>query len=180
VDNQNELQGVFDGIGKQFEDIEYEQALQSELTFLAELHKSFFDASTGPDGQPWAANAPRTIQAKGHSVILRGRRGSRQKNIKATKRRPSVGFSRAKGIAGFRLATSLTAKTTQSHGDAIREAVETPNGAALRFGTSVEYAGYNQDGTSRAPARPHVGFTPEYIDNACNRLADFTVKELAK
>jgi hypothetical protein len=180
LDKPEDLKLVYDGIAADFDAIEYEDILSNELNFLAELHKSFFDASTGPDGQPWAVNAPSTIRAKGHAVVLRGKKGTKPASVKATKRRPSVKFSRAKGIAGFRLATSLTAKTTQSFGDAVREAASTDGGAMLKFGTTVEYSLYNDQGTDRIPARPHIGMTSKYLDEATNRVADYTLKALAK
>lgn len=180
LDKPEDLALMYDGIADDFAAIEYEEALNSELMFLAELHKSFFDSSTGPDGNQWAANAPRTIKAKGHAVVLRGKKGTKATSTKATKRRPAVRFSRAKGVAGFRLATSLTAKTTQSFGDAIREAVGVDGGAMLKFGTDVEYSLYNDQGTGRIPARPHIGMTPQFLDAATNRIADYTMKALAK
>lgn len=183
LDKPEDLQKVFDGMAADFEAIDFEEAMKAELGYLADLHKSYFDSSTGPDGQAWGANAPSTIEAKGHSVILRGRQGTRQQNIKATRRRPSVHFSRGKNIAGFRLATSLTTKTEQSFGDSIREAVRTDNGAMLTFGSGVEYAGDERAGrpTNYAPqGRPHIGMTAKYLDEATGRVADFTMEQLKK
>lgn len=172
LDDINQLQGLYDGIAKQFNEIDYGDYLVKELDFIADLHKGFFNKSTGPDGSPWKKNAPRTIREKGHAVILRGKRGQKQRNIKATKRKPAVRFSREQGIGGFRLATSLTAKTSQTFGDAIREAIATDGGGVLSFGTDVEYSVYNQN-------RPHVGLTDTYLDKATNRVADFTLAKLA-
>lgn len=161
--------------------IDFGGLLKSELMRMSDLHRGYFDTSTGPDGNAWSANAPRTIQQKGHAVVLRGIRSKRDRNAKATKRRPSVRFSRAQGIAGYRLATSLTAKTTQSFGDAIREAIqEQPGTAVLAFGTTVPYSIYNQYGTSRIPARPHLGINSQYLKGMVERAADYVIKQLVK
>ncbi len=179
LDGIDQLPSLMAGIEADIDQINYAGLLENELMRLSDLHKGYFDSSTGPDGQPWAANAPSTIAQKGHSVVLRGIQGTRERNAKATKRRPSVRFSRSRGIAGFRLATSLTAKTTQSFGDAIREAIqEQPGVAYLTFGTEVPYSIYNQLGTSRIPARPHIGINSAYLDGMVERAADYTMRKL--
>jgi len=176
----SQLQDVFDGIAVDVERIDYGEWLFNELDRIADLEKSYFDSSTGPDGQPWAPNAPSTIRQKGHSVILRGKRGQRPNNIKATKRRPAVSFARGQNLSQFRLARSLTLQSHQSFDESIREAVANAGGGVLRFGTEVPYSVYNQNGTERIPARPHVGLTDKYLDQACNRVLDFTIQQLAK
>lgn len=180
IDSPAQMQDVFDSISSDFRGIDYTAELTGELDRMADLHQGFFLRSTGPDGSRWAPNAPSTIRQKGHATILRGVRGKAQKHVKATKRRPAVFSPFRNKIRGYRLATSLTTKTTQSFGDAIREVVSDNRGAALSFGTAVEYSIFNQEGTSRAPARPHVGLTGKYVDQMTNRVADFIVVELAK
>ncbi len=179
LDGLDELPKITEGLRADIERIDYASLLGDELTRMALQHKQYFDSQAGPDGQPWAANAPSTIGQKGHTLILRGKLGTRPLNVKATRRRPAVGFSRARGIARFRLATSLTAQTTQTFGDAIREAIqESPAVAYLMFGTSVEYSVYNQFGTSRIPPRPHVGISSDYLQKMTERAADFTMQRL--
>lgn len=178
LDSVEEIPELLANIQEDLEQVDFTGWLQGELALLADLHKSYFDSSTGPDGQPWSANAPSTVRQKGHAVILRGLKQQRQKNVKATKRRPAVKHSAAKGIGGFRLATSLTAKTTQSFGDAIREAVSEQAGGALTFGTDVPYAVYNDQGTNRIPARPHIGMPDKHLDAMVERVLDFTIKQL--
>lgn len=179
IDNPAQMQEVFDSISDDFNRIDYKAELVNELDLIADLHKGYFAKSGGPAGA-WKPNAPRTIKQKGHSIILRGVRGKTQKHIKATKRRPKVFSPFHSKIRGYRLATSLTTKTSQTYGDAIREVVSDSRGAALSFGTSVEYSIFNQEGTSRAPARPHVGLTTKFVDGMTNRIADHIVAELAK
>lgn len=182
LDGIEELPKLMAGIQADIDKINYTDLLNNELTRLANLHKQYFDTSTGPDGKPWDANAPSTVRQKGHSVVLRGVRGSRPLNVKATRRKPSVGFSRSRGIAGFRLATSLTAQTTQSYGDAIREAIqEQPGVAHLVFGSGVPYAGDRRAGrpTAYAPqGRPHIGINSTYLDGMVQRALDYTLKKL--
>lgn len=125
------------------------ELLNDELMRLSDRHKMYFDSSTGPDGAGWKENARSTIQQKKHSRIL-------------------FGIPRN----GFRLSTSLTAKATQSFGDAIREAIqEQPGIAYLAFGTSVEYSQYNNN-------RPHVGIDSVYLDGMTERAADYRLKQL--
>lgn len=173
LDGIEELPELFAGIQEDFEAIDYGEWLAGELDRMAVAHKAYFDSSTGPDGAAWKPNAPSTIRQKGHSTILRGVRGRKERNIKGTKRRPKVTFSRARWIGGFRLSTSLTAKTRQTFGDAIREAIATEYGGELKFGTSVEYSVFNED-------RPHVGISEKHLDGMVERAADFTLAELAK
>lgn len=180
LDGIEELPELFASIQEDFGAIDYGQFLAAELDRMAVLHKSYFDSSRGPDGAAWKANAPRTVQQKGHAVVLRGIRGRKATNIKATKRRPGVKFARTRNIAGFRLATSLTAKSRQSFGDAIREAIATTNGGALKFGTAVAYSIYNDQGTDRIPARPHIGMSEKHLDQMTARAADYTLAELSK
>jgi len=180
LDGLEQLPSLMAGIEADIDQINYTSLLENELIRLSELHKSYFDSSSGPDGQAWAPNAPSTVKQKGHSVVLRGIQGQRQQNVKASRRRPGARFSRSREIAGFRLATSLTAKTTQSFGDAIREAIqEQPGMAYLTFGTDVPYSIYNQMGTERIPARPHIGINSTYLDGMVERAADYTIKRLA-
>lgn len=180
LDSPQDLQKLFDGIGVQASAVDWTGELRGELDYIADLHKSFFDRSMGPDGAPWKPNAPSTIEHKGHAVILRGVRGRRERDIKVTARRPGVRFRKTRNIRGYRLATSLTAKTSQSFGDAVREAVATQNGGSLTFGTAVEYSVYNDQGTGRIPARPHVGLTEKYLDQATGRAADHLLEQLKK
>lgn len=62
----------------------------------------------------------------------------------------------------------LGASLMQETGDSIR-AVD-PH--YLTFGTSTEYAGFLQDGTSRMPARPMVGLNEEVIDLIADYIGD--------
>lgn len=180
LEGLDKLPSLYEGIDRQFHAIDWTNELRAELDFIADQEKSVFDSSASPGGEPWAPNAPRTIKEKGHSQILRGKEGIRESNVKATKRRSAVRHSRSRGIAGFRLATSLTFKANESYGDGVREAIATDSGGVLSFGTTVPYAMYNQLGTSRIPARPFLDFTDRYLDQATNRVADFALAQLAK
>jgi hypothetical protein len=178
-----EIPELLAGIQEDFEDIDYADYLYRELDLMADLHKSFFDQSKGPDGATWDPNAPSTVRQKGHAVILRGVRGRQEKSVKGTKNRPRVRFSRGRKIGGYRLATSLTAKTRQSFGDAIREGIATHGGGAMTFGSAVEYAGDKGAGrvTAYAPqGRPHVGMNEQHLDKMTERAADYTLEQLAR
>ena len=178
LDNWQDFQELLDGVVEDFEKTDYIGFLGAELDRLADLHKAFFDSSSGPDGSPWKPNAPSTIKQKGHSTILRGVRSRKERDFKGTKGRPGVKFRRSRWLGGYRLSTSLTAKTRQSYGDAVREAVSEGNGGALTFGTTVPYATYNDQGTERIPARPHVGMNEQFLDAVVERLADYQLKQL--
>jgi hypothetical protein len=179
LDGLDELPELYASIAEDWEAIDYSDYLYRELDLMADLHKSYFDSSTGPDGAAWAPNAPRTIQQKGHSTILRGVRGRKEKNVKGTRGRPGVRFRRSRWIGGYRLSTSLTAKTRQTFGDAIREAIATDSGGDLKFGTAVDYSPINDQGGGHIPARPHIGMTEQHLDKVTNRAADFALEQLA-
>lgn len=175
LDGPEELQSLMDGIVEDFEAIDYTAVMSDELNRLSDLHRGFFNASSGPDGVAWKPNAPSTIRQKGHSTVLRGVRSA-----KPRKRKGGPKFVRTRWIGGFRLATSLTLKSGQSTGDAIREGIQTDTGGWMKFGTDVEYSGYNDQGTSRIPARPHIGMDDKHLDGMVERTLDYTIKELAK
>lgn len=181
MNSLDELPEFFANIYEDFGQIDYGVFLAGELDILADLHRDMFQNSQSPDGAPWKPNAPSTIRQKGHAIILRGKRNTTpSRNVKATKRRPAVRHNKSKGIRGFRLATSLTAKTKQSFGDAVREAIGRPGGGDATFGTSVEYSIYNDQGTSRIPARPHIGMTEQQLDAIVGRALDYSLQQLAK
>lgn len=48
----------------------------------------------------------------------------------------------------------------------------------LIFGTNVSYSLFNEFGTSRIPARPHVGISDQLIDALTEEIADYTVSQL--
>jgi hypothetical protein len=151
------LQEVYDDIALQFEEMDFEPYLAGELPLLEKFHAERFATQTDATGQAWAANAPRTIKRKGHARVLRGM--------------PSE---------GFRLSRSLTQRLRHSTEDAVREVVQAESGAYLSFGTTRPYSGTNQDGTSRIPARPHVGMNEEFVDKSAERACDYALATLAK
>jgi len=48
----------------------------------------------------------------------------------------------------------------------------------LLFGTELPYSIFNQEGTSRIPARPHVGMNEQLVDAITEEIAEFTVEQL--
>jgi phage gpG-like protein len=156
VDGYENLHEVYDSIAEDFNSIDYSEWMKSELDEMAHAHSGYFQRSVSPDGIPWKPNAPRTIAAKGHSRILRGKPSNQ-----------------------YRLSRSLAARG-QPGGDSIREAIQTNTGAYMSFGTAVEYALQNDQGTARIPARPHVGINEAYLDAMTERVADYVIRKLAK
>jgi phage gpG-like protein len=69
-----------------------------------------------------------------------------------------------------RLTASLVGRTA----DSVREVFNAEGQHSLIFGTDVPYSVFNQEGTSRAPARPHVGMTEETMQAVDNDVADWT------
>lgn len=175
LDSLDELQDLYDGVAEDFADIEYRPFLEGELDKIANLEREYFDRQVSPDGAAWAANAPRTIEQKGHDKVLRGVRGGIRKSA-----RKNHGAKLARRFRQFRLSNSLTLKSKSSTGDAIREATDTTNGGWLAFGTEVEYSAFHDQGNSRVPARPHVGVNDRYLDAATERCADYTLKKLVE
>lgn len=48
----------------------------------------------------------------------------------------------------------------------------------LLFGTDIEYSLFNQEGTERIPARPHVGVTEDFCNVFADEIGDFIVEQL--
>lgn len=70
----------------------------------------------------------------------------------------------------------LMKSLTSGGGDAVRETTE----RGMIFGTSVEYSSFLEDGTSRMPARPHVGMSEGTLEQLVNAIADATVQALIR
>jgi phage gpG-like protein len=159
--SHDELQEVYDALAEDIDTLDYHDWMVDRLVKMAELHSGFFRSQSGPDGQPWAKNAPRTIKQKGHSRILRGH--------------PSN---------NYRLSRSLTERATGTTGDAIREIAQTDTAAYMSFGTAVEYSAIHDTnhtlGNAFVPARRHVGLTDQHVNELVDSLADHITKELAK
>jgi len=170
LDSIDELQDLYDGVAEDFRDIDYQPWMSDELNRLADLHRAFFNSSSGPDGALWKPNAPSTIRQKGHSTILRGVRGAKPPR---KTRKGGLKYRRSRWIGGYRLATSLSAKGVGSAGDAVREAIDKSTGAQLAFGTTVPYSIYNED-------RPHLGMNESHLDGMVERVADHVLAQLAK
>ena len=172
IDSIADLPEVFTSVDEDFGLIEFEPFMEGELDKIADFERSLFDRQVSPDGSGWAPNAPSTIEAKGHSNVLRGIRGPRpakREGVRSTQK-----FGR------FRLSNSLTLKSKSSTGDATREAVETASGAWLAFGTTVPYSVYHDHGSSSFPARQHVGINDAFLDGMTERCLDYAIKQLAK
>lgn len=157
VDSVEGLQEVYDDIALQFGEMDFIEYLESEQPLLEDFHRERFATQTDADGNQWKKNAPLTIKRKGHTRILRGI-----------------------PTEGHRLSRSLTQRLRHSTEDAVREVVQSDTGAGLSFGTTRPYSGVNQRGTSRIPARPHVGINEPYLDAMTERAVDYTLAQLAK
>jgi phage gpG-like protein len=169
----DELQDLYDGVAEDFADIDYTPWMEGELDHLADKSLEMFNRAESPDGVAWAANAESTIRQKGHAVPLRGRESKRViRKVKGVKYRTIRKHSR------FRLAFSLTTKSRTSVGDSIREAIQGSDSAHLAFGTTVEYSLFNDFGTSRIPARPHIGISEGHLDQVVERCADYTMRRM--
>ena len=172
IDDISQLPEVFASVEEDFALIDFQPVMEGELDEIARFERSLFDRQVSPDGAPWAANAPSTIAKKGHDRVLRGLRGQQPPKLE--------GVRRHQKSARFRLSNSLTLKSRQSVEDAIREAVGDSKGAALSFGTTVEYSVYHDHGSDHFPARQHVGVNEKYLDEATERVADYAIEQLVK
>lgn len=154
VRNQRDLDAVFAGIVADLNRIRMSPLLQDEMRRMEKLHAEYFARQAGPDGTPWAPNAPSTIRRKGHANILRGI--------------PSQGFE---------LSRSLTSQQAEY---AIREEIdEWPGLAEIVWGTDRPYAETHQEGRPpKLPQRMHTGLTAAHVDGMVERAADFLVLKL--
>lgn len=127
--------------------IGWEVFLDDESKRLDKEYGGYFRRKAGPDGAQWKPNAARTIKAKGHAKQLFGK--------------PSK---------GFRLNASLTTRNGEF---SIRYEIDHwPREARLIHGTDAPYSGYNDQGTSRIPARRHIGISGQYFDGLATRGVD--------
>lgn len=69
-DYETQLAEWFDELWQDFEDIELTPPLEQIMGGLEDLHHSYFNTESGPDGEGWAVLSPETIARKGHDTIL--------------------------------------------------------------------------------------------------------------
>lgn len=154
INGYEELQEVYDSVSEDFNEIDYTPWMHDELDRMARQHNDYFVNATAPDGQSWPPLALSTIKRKGHAIRL---------------------------VHTGNLFRSLTQKgLKQSSGEAIREAIQSPTGAYMSFGTSLEYSPYHDKASDNRPARRHVGINSRYLDGMVNRVADFAVERLTE
>jgi hypothetical protein len=153
----DELQDLYDGVAEDFADIDFTPWMEGELHDLSTYMEGLFANQASPDQAAWKPNAESTIKAKGHARVLRG-----------------------KPRFGFRLSKSLTTKATSSSSDMVREAIQTDTAAYMGFGTNVEYALFNDQGTRQSPARPFIGIDERYLDSLESSALDHALTEMAK
>ena len=158
IDGLDKLPDLFGEIDGLLFDGDFTPALRDEIPHLHEIHRNHFDSQANPIGQAWAPLAQSTIDGKGrrsghqaaHSTIL---------------------------VDTGRLAESLImGDTTDS--DRVRDVQRNPGADFLVFGTSVEYSIFHDIGTTRMPARVHVGMNDTDADKMTERLADAAVEIL--
>jgi phage gpG-like protein len=153
LNSLEDLQELYDGVAEDFNKLDYTEWMKAELVKLADWEQSLFDTATAPDGAAWPPLAPSTIKRKGHATIL---------------------------VDTTRLRRSLTFKGTASNDEAVREANQTDTAAYLAFGSLVPYGPSHDESVGNRPARRHVGINEQYLDKMVERVADYTVKELAE
>lgn len=139
------------GISRQFDDIDYQKALEDEV---APAYRERIDLNFGLEqtagGEPWAPLSPVTVARKGHDKIL---------------------------VETQRMKAAATGRT----GDSIQIATEntlTIGVNASAFPGS--YPAKHESGMSRMPARPFENVNEEAIDRAAGRLADYAVRRMKK
>jgi hypothetical protein len=154
VADKSNVDQVLQKLDSDFRGMRWLPFLQQEQRNLEIIHRQYFDAMVGPDGQPWKENAPRTIKRKGHSRRLHGIPGQ-----------------------GFRLRQSLTLPTSEF---GIRYEIDHWPLARLVFGTDAPYHRPNQDGTKRIPARVHLGITRAYFNRLAVRANKFAFKRITR
>lgn len=70
VHQQSDLDAVYAGLSRAWNEIRYRTLLIDELRNLERQHKKYFDTETGPDGSKWPPLKDRTVIRKGHEKIL--------------------------------------------------------------------------------------------------------------
>lgn len=143
------------GMIAQTDKIGWEVFLFEESGRLDQEYGGYFKRGAGPDGASWKPNAASTIKAKGHARRLFGK--------------PSK---------GFRLSASLSTRNGEF---SIRYEIDHwPREAKLIHGTDAPYSEPNDQGTSRIPARHHIGISGQYFDGMANRGVSYAFDRFKK
>lgn len=152
LDSFEELDSLFEAMAEAVED-SYESRMDELVPLIQECESKAFNEQREPGGMPWAPLAPATIARKGARSGIIGQHST-----------ILVDTGRLFESLTLALGTSDTIWTT---GDDF-----------LVFGTSVPYAIFHETGTSRMPARPHVGLNEETVDKIGDKVAEFVVDKL--
>lgn len=144
IQSQQEMDAFIGRVVEDFNNVRMTPFLEDEQRRMEVAHQNYFNRMVSPAGALWRGNAKSTIRRKGHERILVGLTG--------------------------RLKASLT---TQASEYGIRYEFDNwPAMAKLIFGTDAPYHGFNEFGTKRAPARPHLGIDESYLDRMLQRTLD--------
>ncbi len=70
IDGQAGLEELFAGVLHDFEQLDWGPWLTGSMRSIEQEHQLMWGEQRDPAGDPWAALAPSTVRAKGHSTIL--------------------------------------------------------------------------------------------------------------
>jgi phage gpG-like protein len=139
-------------------DLDYTDFFEDQLTALEELHQTYFETETDPDGNAWKPLAPSTIAKKGHDRIL----------IETGALNNSLVLRNAEGAVrevtedSIRFGTDIEYSQYHQQG-ARRRQRRTATG---RFASGFIFG---------LPQRKHVGLTDEFWDNFIDDLNQYIV-----
>lgn len=159
LDGLEDLPDLFAELEDQLYNADFTQEMRDQIPHLQEIHRRHWMDQADPGGTAWAPLAESTIAGKGrrsghqasHSTIL---------------------------VDTGRLFESLVIGPASWDSDRIRDVDRMDGGTFLVFGTAVPYSIFHDTGTSRMPARVHVGMNDSDVDEMAGRLADAAVAKL--
>jgi hypothetical protein len=65
-----ELGAVYLEVDQAYQGADYSDVFAAFIPVLESFHTNVFTSQASPGGEPWAPNAPATVEKKGHGVIL--------------------------------------------------------------------------------------------------------------
>ena len=147
---QADANKLWGGVQADFKSIRWAKWMETQMRRLEAIHEGYWQKNAGPSGSTWAPNAPATIRAKGHGIVL---------------------------VHKLRLRPAMTRPFADG---AVRMAVDEWPRAVMIFGNTLPYSPINNDGGGRIPAREHIGITIQTFELMTQSATEFAFKALQK
>lgn len=147
------LDEALDGVADDFRNVNWLPFGDQELGVLQDKLKANFERTVSPDIQPWAKLAPGSAARR-----------------KVNKQNPGQ----------ILVDTGALKRSVTEDGAGIRAVVSEPGQGGYSLGTDIPYSVYHDKGTSRMPARRHLGTNAHDLEAVVGRALDYVIAELKR